>query len=107
MITTYATMEKDSKDHTATHSNICQWLRENKFTVSTIDDFMQFLNEMKTDRRELFSLLHKLALKSKVISSVEFLKLFLCNYKQDVNECGQKPENIMKLLEEVNKRLRN
>lgn len=54
---------------------------------------------MQRDKEELFHLLQKLAPKSIVESRVEELKNVLDNYKRGINECTERPENIMKLLQ--------
>lgn len=59
---------------------------------------------MHRDKRELFYLLQNFSQKSIVVSTVEVLKIFLDNYKQGIIEGGESPHDIMKPLQEVDKR---
>lgn len=61
--------------------------------------------EMQKDIRELLYLPYEQARKSKFISRVEALRMFLDRYELGTNKCVQRPENTMKLLTEVGKRL--
>lgn len=63
--------------------------------------FTQFMNEMGVykvkneerhrDNRELFHLIQKLAPKSRAVTTVEALKIFLDSYKQGINEGAKRP----------------
>lgn len=81
----------------------------------TTDDVKQFLTDMEfsclekedmqRDIRELSYVLQNLAPKSRVLRSVVELKMFLEDHKLGINECAQRPENIMEKLKEVSNRL--
>lgn len=60
---------------------------------------------MQKNKEEQFYLLQKLASKSGVVSKVQMLKLFLDNYKQIINESTHRPDNILNLQQEVDKKL--
>lgn len=62
--------------------------------------------EKQGHNRELFYLLHKLPPKYIVVRGVEVLNVFLDSYKRGINECAERPEMLMKLLQNPNKVLR-
>lgn len=61
--------------------------------------------EMQKNNSELFYVLRKLALESRVVFKAELLTMFPHNYKRGINECAKRPENVLKILQELNKRL--